>query len=126
MIIEQINNNFFCYTNTHVIHTKEYYDYIVGLIKNWLSLNDLKINVILGNYTVNFNNQNKTIKIDIQCEHTLVVDGGRSVNDKIFGKVECNDGFYLIRIDNFNYYNNLDLVIEYSLPNIHNISTNDI
>lgn len=125
MIIEQINNNFFCYTNTHVIHTKEYYDYIVGLIKNWLSLNDLKINVILGNYTVNFNNQNKTIKLDIQCEHTLVVDGGRSVNDKIFGKVECNDGFYLIRIDNFNYYNNLDLVIEYSLPNIHNISTND-
>jgi hypothetical protein len=121
MIIEKINNSFLYYTDTQVIHTREYYNYIVGLLKNWLYSSTDDINVIFGDYFFEFKNNNKTIKIDIQCEHTLVKEGGRSVNDKIYGNVKNSDGFYLVRIDKFNYLNSLDYVIEYSLPNIENI-----
>ena len=126
MIIEKIKNNYLYYTNSQVIHTKEYYDYIVTLLKKWLLNDELNLNVIFGDYSFDFKNTNKTIKIDIQCEHTLVKDGGRSVNQKIFGNVKSDDGYYLIRIHNFNYLNTLDLVIEYSNPNVYNISTNEV
>ena len=121
MIIEKIKNNYFAYTTNQVIHTKEYYDYCVSLIKRWLQLEEIGVNVIFGQYNVDFGNTNKTIKIDIQCEHTLVKDGGRSVTDKIYGNVKSSDGYYLVRIDKFDYLNSLDVVIEYSQPNIENI-----
>lgn len=121
MIVEKINNNFICYTDTQVIHTREYYNYIVGLLKEWLSKDDVSLNVIFGNYFFDFKNNNKTLKIDIQCEHTLVKEGGRSVNDKIYGSIKNVDGHYLVRIDKFDYLNSLDYVIEYSLPNVENI-----
>lgn len=126
MINERINNSFFYYTDSQVIHTREYYNYIVGLIKKWLSSTDKHLNVILGNYFFDFKNDNETIKIDIQCEHTLVKEGGRSVNNKIYGKIKNSDGYYLVRIDKFHYLNSLNYVIEYSLPNIKNISSCDI
>jgi hypothetical protein len=122
MIIEQINSNFIGYNNNHVIHTKEYYDYIVIMFKSWLS-NKQDLNVVIGNYNINFNNTNKTIKVDIQCEHTLVKEGGRSVNELIYGNVKHTDGYYLVRIDKYNYFNLLDVIIEYSLANMFNISS---
>jgi len=121
MIIEKINNSFLYYTDTQVIHTREYYNYIVGLLKNWLNSSTEDINIIFGDYYFDFKNNNKTIKIDIQCEHTLVKEGGRSVNDIIYGNVKNSDGVYLVRIDKFNYLNSLDYIIEYSLPNVENI-----
>ena len=123
MIIEKINNSFLCYTDTQVIHTREYYNYIVGLLKNWLYSNTEDINIIFCDYFFDFKNNNKTLKIDIQCEHTLVKEGGRSVNDIIYGNVENTDGYYLVRIDKFDYLNSLDYIIEYSQPNIENIKS---
>lgn len=123
MITEKIKNSYLYYTNSQVIHTKEYYDYIVTLLKKWLLNNDLNLNIIFGNYSFDFKNNNRTLKIDIQCEHTLVKEGGRSVNDIIYSDVKNSDGFYLVRIDKFNYINSLDYVIEYSLPNIENIKS---
>ena len=124
MIIEQIKNSFIVYNENHNIHIREYYLYCVDLIKKRLKSYDNDINIIVGNYQTVFPNKNKIINIDIQCEHTLVKEGGRSISNIIFGSVEHNSGYYLIRIDKYDYYNSLDFIIEYSLPNLFNIGTN--
>lgn len=126
MVVEQVNKSFILYDNNYNTLIQEYYNYSVNLLKMWLAKNNISINIIVGNYNHNFNNTNRTIKIDIQCEHTLVKTGGRSVQQHIYGNVPCDGGTYLIRVDNFNYYNSIDYIIEYSLPNIYNLSTNDI
>jgi hypothetical protein len=125
MIIEQINTSCIAYNPQHDIHVREYYLYCVSLIKEQLAKHIDGLNIILGSYNVVFPNLNKTIRIDLQIEHTLVKEGGRSVDQLIYGTVKYGDNKnYLIRIPNYNYYNSLDYVIEYSQPNIHNISTN--
>jgi len=123
MIIDKIKNSYIIYTNNQVVHTREYYNYCVSLLKKWLNDIDDDLNIIFGDYNFDFDNPNKIIKVDIQCEHTLVKNGGRSVTNKIYGNVKSDDGYYLVRIDKFNYLNSLDMVIEYSLPNIENIKT---
>lgn len=123
MILEKVKNSYIYYTDNQVIHTREYYYYCVGLLKKWLFEITEDLNVIFGNYNFDFSNQNKTIKVDIQCEHTLVKDGGRSVTEKIYGNVKSDDGYYLVRIDKYEYLNSLDMVIEYSLPNIENVKS---
>lgn len=125
MILEKVKNSYIYYTDNQVIHTREYYNYCVVLLKKWLFEITEDLNVIFGDYNFDFSNENKTIKVDIQCEHTLVKDGGRSVTDKIYGNVKSDDGYYLVRIDKYDYLNSLDMVIEYSLPNIENIKTSD-
>jgi len=124
MIIKKVNKGVIYYNNDESIHIKDYYNYCVNLLINWLTDNDKEINIIFGDYKVDFNNNFETIKIDIQIEHTLVKSGGRSVNDKIYGTTKTDNGeVYLVRIDKFNYYNSLDYIFEYSYPNTHNIKS---
>lgn len=124
MIVEQINNSFIGYTENCDIHIREYYNYCLSLLKNRLNKIKTSLNVILGNYSVNFNNSNKIIKIDIQCEHTIVKIGGRSVNEIIYSGLEpIIDEIYLVRIDKYDYLKTLDCVIEYSLGNVENIKS---
>ena len=52
--------------------TNEYYQYIVSLLKLIINKNNLSINIILGDQDYNFHNENKTIKMGINYEHTLV------------------------------------------------------
>jgi hypothetical protein len=83
----------------------------------------LNINIILCN-NFNFNNSNKTIKIDINYEHTLVKKEGRDIPlGTPFGKVKDNNNPYLVRICNYPILNNADIIIDYSNPNIYNVST---
>jgi len=121
MILENINNSCILYTNEQVIHTREYYNYCVDILRQ--SVINRNINIIFGNYYYEFNNNNKTIKIDIQCEHTLVKEGGRGSEGSPKGKIPNKDDFYLVRISNLSYLSTLDIIIEYSLPNIENIKT---
>jgi len=121
MIVEKINNSYIKYSPTHGNHSKEYYYYCIDIIKNFLYKTNKNYNVIFGNYENDFNNLNKTIKIDIQLEHTLVKYGGRSVDNIVYGNAKNEDGVYLVRIDKYDYLNSLDLVLEYSLSNYFNI-----
>lgn len=121
--IEKINESTICYDSNPPIHISEYYNYCVKLLKNKLFEIREPINIIFGLINYKFNNENLVLKIDIQCEHTLVKDGGRGVTNKYFGKVKTDEGdCYLVRIDKYDYLKNLDLVIDYSIPNIVNIS----
>ena len=123
MKIEKINDSYVGFNENHDITTNEYYQYCVKTFNKWVSNRNIKRNFIFGNYNVDFNNDFKTIKIDIQCEHTLVKYGGRSVNSIIYGNVKHAEGYYLVRIDQYDYFNSVDCIIDYSLANIFNIES---
>ena len=120
---ENIKGSNICYTTDPTIHISEYFNYCLKLIKNKLLEIHKPINIIFGNLDATFNNSNKVLKIDIQYEHTLVKEGGRNVGTKFFSNTPTDDGeLYLVRIDRFDYFNSLDVILEYSIPNIVNIS----
>jgi len=104
-------------------HTNDYYQYILSVLEYIIDKNNLSINIILDGNEYNFNNNNKTIKISINYEHTLVKEGGRSVQkDTPFGKIKYNENKnYFVRIDRFQHLNSSDIIIDYSQPNIFNV-----
>jgi len=122
-----INRSKICYHTHPCVWTSEYYKYCLHLLILSLQLIDQPINIILGTIDYNFRNTNRTLRLDIQSEHTLVKRGGRDVGEIVWGDVDLLDeeGKYLIRIPNYEYFSKLDATIEYSLPNMVNMSTND-
>ena len=104
-------------------HVNDYYHYILSLLKYVIDKNNLSINIILDGGEYNFSNNNKIIKIAINYEHTLVKEGGRSVQkDTPYGNIKYNENEnYLVRINKFQYLNSSDIVIDYSNPNIDNV-----
>jgi hypothetical protein len=124
--IVEVNNNKIAFNEEHNIIIREYYLYCLSVLVEWLSNKDLNLNIIFGDYSIDFGNNNKVVKLDIQCEHTLVKPGGRSISEFIYGNTKYDNGTYLIRIDNRPYYESIDYVIDYSLANLFNISSNNI
>ncbi len=126
MILE-VGESRICYETNPSIWTSEYYRYCVRLLVSALSLVDKPVNIILGTTHHDFCNANKTLRLDMQTEHTLVKPGGRDSEGALLGDVDLldEDGTYLIRIPNYEYYAGLDATIEYSLPNIANMGSND-
>jgi len=120
--IESIGESAIAYLTEPPIHTREYYHYCVQLLKRKCTELSCPINICVGPLSVNFNNGNPTMRTDIQCEHMLVKEGGRSVEERYVSATPTQEGdYYLLRIQNFNYYNGLDFVLEYSLPNISHL-----
>ena len=125
---ETINNCYILYllySDDYPIFLKFYYDYILFLLKESCINNSLNnLNIIIGNFYYNFNNGMKTIKIDFNSEHTLVLKDGRDNIYTPFGNIRANDNeFYLVRINNYEIMNNNDIIIDYSKPNIINIGS---
>ena len=105
------------------VYVDDYYEYILSILKYIIDKNNLSINIILDGKEYNFKNNNKTIKIAINYEHTLVKEGGRSVpKGTPFGKIKYNENEnYFVRIDRFQHLNSSDIIIDYSNPNIVNV-----
>jgi hypothetical protein len=123
MILENFKNSYIYYNELHDIHIREYYNYCLGLIRYSLSITDKDINIIFGNYDYDFNNNNRTYRVEIQCEHTLVKDGGRGAFGSPKGLIPIDDDFYLVRISDYQKLMTYDIIIEYSIPNIENIKS---
>uniref|UniRef100_A0A6C0EV20 Glycosyl transferase family 1 domain-containing protein n=1 Tax=viral metagenome TaxID=1070528 RepID=A0A6C0EV20_9ZZZZ len=102
----------------------DYYQYIVILIKKILENNEVTININFSNENYTFPNNNKTIRINFNYEHTLVKINGRGAEGSPAGNIkDANDNSnYLVRIDRYNELNNADIIIDYSNPNIYNVS----
>jgi hypothetical protein len=108
-----------------------YYDYIIKLLWSIVVKQETKYNFIIGDTNYSFHNSNKTIRLGVNSEHTLVKKGGRSIPlNCIVGKIKTinsydshieEDDTYLVRIVNMDNLLKADYVIDYSLPNIHNI-----
>jgi GT2 family glycosyltransferase len=112
----------------HTIFIRHYYLYCVALFRQRLSTLDTPLNVIFGDYTVDFGNAHPTRRIDIQHEHTLVKPGGRDSAGAVVGStpVTGSDAHYLVRIERYEYLRQLDAIIEYSAPNIAHIAASGL
>lgn len=124
MKLEKINDSYIYYNEEHLYFIRSYYLYCCEIIKEELLEKPYSLNIILGDYFIRFQNKNKVFKIDIQFEHTLVKEGGRDSENSIKGKIkiEGEDDYYLVRICNLKQLKKLDYIIEYSKPNLINIS----
>lgn len=121
--MESIKESFILYDRNYTFYIKDYYNYIVKLLRKILMNNDYRINVLL-NYNYNISNSNKNILIGINFEHTLVKIGGRSTENSSPGNI-CNmdsDEKYLVRIDGYHNLINKNIIIDYSIPNLININ----
>jgi hypothetical protein len=125
-MIFQVNKSFIGYNEDIPMYIHDYFYHIVSIISKILNNNNISINVIVGDCYDSFNNDLKTIKIYINYEHTLVLKGGRDTEGSLEGIIKTNDlDNYLVRID-FNSMNDADIIIEYSIPNIENITTSNL
>lgn len=125
-MIFQVNKSFIGYNEDIPMYVHDYFYHIVSIISKILNSNNISINVIVGGCYDSFNNDLKTIKIYINYEHTLVLKGGRDTEGSLEGIIKTNDlDNYLVRID-FNSMNDADIIIEYSMPNIENITTSNL
>lgn len=125
MLISIHNSNLYFEDSSEI-----YYKYIVNLITDVLQHNNnININIIFScnNHDYNFNNNNKTIRISLNYEHTLVKQNGRDSHGSPTGNIKDeNNNNYLVRIDRFNFLNTCDIIIDYSIPNIHNVYTSKL
>lgn len=126
--IEVCNLALVAYDPNHKVFIRQYYLYCVELFKQSLSDTGLKINVVFGDYSVDFGDQRARSRIDIQYEHTLVKPGGRDGAGAVVGNIPIPDSkdCYLARVQNYSYLERCDLVIEYSLPNIMNLQESKV
>jgi len=123
-MLEKIKNSYIYYSNEWSIHTMEYYKYCTNLFKEYLKNSDIEINIIFGDYNFDFKNDNRTIRAQIQFEHTLVKEGGRGLNgSEPIGKIPEGNNFYRVRVSDFEKLNEFDMIVEYSIPNIKNVSS---
>jgi hypothetical protein len=126
MILENIKKSTIYYDENYLYYAKDYYNLILSLIKNILYIEDININIIFGNYSYIFDNDNKTLQVDINYEHTLVKTGGRDLQNAPIGKIKCSvepsdNEYYRVRIQDYERLNRSHIIIEYSIPNIINI-----
>jgi len=128
MNIIKIHNSYILYRKSYGI-INDYYLYLVELIQQFLKGNShISVNINITNgYNYNFNNFNKLINIGINYEHILVLPGGRDIAPETkYGNVKYNEEInYLIRIDNYNNLHKNDIIIDYSMPNIINVRSNN-
>ena len=120
----QIGNSCIYYSTIKNNCISDYVRYIIDIISYVINANNISINIIIGNDNVNFNNNNRTIKINYNIEHTLVLIGGRGIHTTCqVGTIETIDhsSHYIVRLDSPDMYEICDIIIDYSIPNITNI-----
>lgn len=123
MRLEKINGSCIYYDEHYLIYVREYYLYCIELFRNELARNSYSLNLIFGDYKYAFLNFNRTCKVDIQFEHTLVKQGGRDTDGAVEGNIAIDgEAKYLVRISNFRALSRCDLIIDYSFPNLENIA----
>ena len=91
-------------------------------MEDYLNKNPLCINLFVNtNNTIKTNNQNRTIKIGINYEQTIVADEISACSTEPQGKIECNGKQYTVYADLINNLKDNDIIFDYSKPNIKNI-----
>ena len=117
-----VNNSSLYYEPNYGI-INDYCQYIINLLKQLIMCHP-NINITFCNNDYNFNNSNKTIKIGINVEHTIVKQYGRdSVGHPTGNIMDENGSNYLVRIVNYQNLIDSNIIIDYSIPNITNVYT---
>jgi hypothetical protein len=102
------------------LHVRAYYRYCVELFSAGFMRADAQVNAIFGAQAARFGNTARTLRIDLQLEHTLVRPGGRDSEGAAAGTTPLpeGNGCYLVRIANETWLRSLDTCVEYSRPNL--------
>lgn len=128
MIIKIGNNNLY-HDELNKIDKiiRNYYVYIIDVLKELLICSDISnVNIILGHNNFKFDNSNKTYNIFYNIEHTLIKQESPT-GWACSGKIIYNDNKrYRVRLDKASCFNNKNIILDYSLPNIHNVQTSMI
>lgn len=123
-----VYNNKRLFFKNHPTCTRDYFQYILSLLKTILIENDLSVNILIDVDRCLFKNKNRTIRIGVNTEHTLVKAGGRDFPESSpIGNVKCdNSTNYHVRINELERLNSCDIVIDYSQPNIFNVKSSGL
>ncbi|HEU4665011.1 MAG TPA: hypothetical protein VFS55_13365 [Dokdonella sp.] len=110
------------------VHVREYYRYCVRLFVEGFLRADAAVNAVFGPQPAQFGDELPTLRIDVQCEHTLVLPGGRDSEGAPRGTTPLADGSdrYLVRLAGEAYLRTLDTVVEYSRPNVVNVRASGV
>lgn len=131
-MIYRIKNSFILFNDNPTYYIKDYYNYIVTLLMKVLNESDMNITIDVDDRDINIYEypellSNKIIKIRINYEHTIVKKGGRDADSAPIGNIKTLEGDnYLVRIDNYNNNMKSDIIIDYSIPNIINITKSNL
>lgn len=125
-MLETVNNCCFVYNPPHDRVLREYYLYCITLFKTVCANSKIKANFLFGDYQFPTVNNNRNIRVDIQHEHTLVKPGGRGSEGHPLGKISFQGSSYLVRIDRLDYFNSVDIIIDYSQPNAFNVQSSGL
>jgi hypothetical protein len=104
----------------------EYHNTCLGLVREALAEVDVPLDVCFGDVPRPASFEvSRTLRIGLQCEHTLVKPGGRDCGVAPVGGIATlgGDATYLVRIAGFEQLRGFDCVFDYSLPNLANISS---
>jgi hypothetical protein len=121
LTIEKVKEASLVYESQYGHSIKEYYLYCVQLFKSQLSG---EFNVVFGDIDYTPNNGLPTKRVAFQYEHTLVKKGGRDSEGFPAGVVPSPAGEnYLVRLCNYDSLSRSDIIVDYSLPNIRNVTS---
>lgn len=106
----------------------DYYQYIISIIKYIIEKYKITSNIVLNNNSYCFDNEEETIRININIEHTLIKENGRGLlSNTPIGKIKYdNNKYYFVRVVDIDKLSKGEIVIDYSNPNIYNINSIEI
>lgn len=121
--VETVGRARLAYDPQYPAFVREYYLYCVALFRETLAVRDAPVNLVFGDSKVDCGNANRTRRIDVQWEHTLVKPGGRDSDGAPTGAVPLPDGqgHYLARVVNRAVVESADVIVDYSRPNVENL-----
>jgi hypothetical protein len=130
IICKKVQNSYIYYDNIMWIAVKDYTMYVIELLEDYLNKNpSLCVNFFVNinaNNSIELNNENKVIKIGINFEQTIVSDEVVAFGIEPQGKIEFNNKKYTVRMEMLNELSQMDVVIDYSKPNIRNIEVSGL
>jgi hypothetical protein len=104
----------------------QFHGYCLGLVRRTLVDEGLPLDVVFGDLpTPPAFRTGRTVRLGLQCEHTLVKPAGRDAAGAPAGGIPLPGaaGTYLVRIAGRERLRAFDRVIDYSLPNLANIAS---
>jgi hypothetical protein len=129
-------------TEHHNSHIYYYEQYILDIIRRICHNHpEWQLNIFFSNkpatlkqqllatyqHTTTNQPRKNNIFISMNCEHILVRQGGRDSFNAPIGKIKDPfDHNYLVRITEYEDYRNMDIVVDYSIPNIVHVSESGI
>ncbi len=126
-VVETIAHSQLVFDPQPSLMLREYYFYCINLLRSELQGTSSPLKVVVGSYQSKPDLTHRLVRVDLQYEHCIVRSGGRDSEGALLSNTRLldADGFYLSRLQNQTYLEQLDLVIEYSQANITHLRNSE-